>query len=296
MRKKNQKQMPLMDCGVEHPRAKALERISQILDSLPIITEMVLRDLTQGVKNHNTGAKGMSAEQVLRAATIKQTEGFSYEGLAFHLVDSRTYRNFCRIGIMQKGFKKSALCSNIKAISPETWENIQHVLIAYAEDKKVERGRQSRIDCTVVESNIHEPSDSTLLWDCVRVLTRKLMQIRERFDEVKVPFTDHRRRAKRRMLGIMHAKAKKVRKQRYVDLVKVTDKTLGYAQTAVAELTSASFSDPMKMIAAQGIAEYLKQIIPLAQGVIDQTRRRVLNDEQVPSSEKIVSIFEPHTD
>jgi len=288
--------MPLMDCGVEHPRAKALERISQILDSLPIITEMVLRDLTQGVKNHNTGAKGMSAEQVLRAAIIKQTEGFSYEGLAFHLVDSRTYRNFCRIGIMQKGFKKSALCSNIKAISPETWENIQHVLIAYAEDKKVERGRQSRIDCTVVESNIHEPSDSTLLWDCVRVLTRKLMQIRERFDEVKVPFTDHRRRAKRRMLGIMHAKAKKVRKQRYVDLVKVTDKTLGYAQTAVAELTSASFSDPMKMIAAQGIAEYLKQIIPLAQGVIDQTRRRVLNDEQVPSSEKIVSIFEPHTD
>jgi len=213
MRKKNQKQMPLMDCGVEHPRAKALERISQILDSLPIITEMVLRDLTQGVKNHNTGAKGMSAEQVLRAATIKQTEGFSYEGLAFHLVDSRTYRNFCRIGIMQKGFKKSALCSNIKAISPETWENIQHVLIAYAEDKKVERGRQSRIDCTVVESNIHEPSDSTLLWDCVRVLTRKPMQIRERFDEVKVPFTDHRRRAKRRMLGIMHAKAKKVRKQ-----------------------------------------------------------------------------------
>jgi len=238
----------------------------------------------------------MSAEQVLRAATIKQTEGFSYEGLAFHLVDSRTYRNFCRIGIMQKGFKKSALCSNIKAISPETWENIQHVLIAYAEDKKVERGRQSRIDCTVVESNIHEPSDSTLLWDCVRVLTRKPMQIRERFDEVKVPFTDHRRRAKRRMLGIMHAKAKKVRKQRYVDLVKVTDKTLGYAQTAVAELTSASFSDHMKMIAAQGIAEYLKQIIPLAQGVIDQTRRRVLNDEQVPSSEKIVSIFEPHTD
>ena len=288
--------MPLMDSGVEHPRAKALERISKMLDSLPIITEMVLQDLTRGVKNRHTGAEGMSAEQVLRAAIIKQTEGFSYEGLAFHLVDSRSYRNFCRIGIAQKGFKKSALCSNIKAISAETWENIHHVLIAYGEDKKVERGRQSRIDCTVVESNIHEPSDSTLLWDCVRVLTRKLVQIRECFEEVTFPFTDHRLRAKRRMLSIMHAKGPKARKQHYVDLLKVTDKTLGYAHTAVTELTSASFSEPMKMITAQGIAENLKQIIALMQGVIDQTRRRVLDGEKVPVSEKIVSIFEPHTD
>lgn len=122
---KNQQQLPLMDWGIKHPRAKALEQISQILDILPIITEMVLQDLTRGVKNRHTGAKGMSAEQVLRTAIIKQTEGFSYEGLAFHLVDSRTYRNFCRIDIMQKRFKKSTLCSNIKAISSETWENIQ---------------------------------------------------------------------------------------------------------------------------------------------------------------------------
>ena len=94
----------------------------------------------------------------------------------------------------------------------------------------------------------------------------------------------------------MHAKGPKARKQHYVDLLKVTDKTLGYAHTAVTELTSASFSEPMKMITAQGIAENLKQIIALMQGVIDQTRRRVLDGEKVPASEKIVSIFEPHTD
>ena len=83
---------------------------------------MVLQDLTYGVKDRNTGAESMSAEQVLRAAIIKQTEVFSYEGLALHLIDSCTYRNFCRIGFTHKGFKKSALCKNIKAISPSTWE------------------------------------------------------------------------------------------------------------------------------------------------------------------------------
>ena len=296
MRKKNQKQMPLMDSGVNHPRAEVFERISQILDCLPTISEMVLQDLTGGVKNRHTGAEGMSAEQVLRAAIIKQTEGFSYEELAFHLVDSRSYRNFCRIGIAHKGFKKSALCSNIKAISEQSWENIHRLVLAYAESQKVEKGKESRIDCTVVETNIHEPSDSSLLWDCVRVLTRKLLQINEHFEEVKVQFSDHRRRAKKRMLGIMNAKNKKVRMQRYVDLLKVTEKTLGYAQSAVVVLGSSVLRDPMKMIMAEGIIAELKRIILLTQGVMDQTRRRVLNGEKVAASEKIVSIFEPHTD
>lgn len=79
MSKKTQKQMPLMPCDIEHPRANELGRISQILDAIPTITEMVLQDLTHCVKNRNRGAEGMSAEQVMRAAIIKQTEGFSCE-------------------------------------------------------------------------------------------------------------------------------------------------------------------------------------------------------------------------
>ena len=144
MRKKNQEQMPLMPCEIEHPRAKELDRISKLLDSIPTITDMVLQDLTDGVKNRHCGAQGMTAEQVLRAAIIKQTEGFSYEELAFHLVDSRTYRNFCRIGITHKGFKKSALCKNIKRISPETWESINRLLVAYGDDKEIEKGKELR--------------------------------------------------------------------------------------------------------------------------------------------------------
>lgn len=295
MRKKNQKQMPLMPCDIEHPRAKELDRISQILDSIPTITEMVLQDLTHGVKNRNTGAEGMSAEQVLRAAIIKQTEGFSYEELAFHLMDSRTYRNFCRIGVIHKGFKKSALCKNIKALSPETWESIHRLVVAYGEDKKIEKGKETRIDCTVVCSNIHEPSDSSLLWDSVQVLTRLLLKVKEQLG-VKVYFTDHRRRAKRRMLGVLNAKNKNIRVKQYKDLLKVSEKTIGYSKKAASVLASHAFNDPMGMVLAMTIEKDLEEMIPLAERIIDQTTRRVIHGEQVPSTQKVVSIFEPHTD
>jgi transposase, IS5 family len=295
MRKKSQKQMPLMPSDIQHPRAKELDRISKILDSIPTITDMVLQDLTHGVTNRHCGAQGMTAEQVLRAAIIKQTEGFSYEELAFHLVDSRTYRNFCRIGITHKGFKKSALCKNIKAISPATWESINRLLVAYGDDKKVEKGREARIDCTVVCSNIHHPLDSALLWDSVRVLTRTLKKMQEDLG-INFAFTDHLRRAKRRMLGILNANKERIRVKRYKDLLKVTEKTVSSSKSAIPVLDSYISRDPAKVALAMAMSAYLKELIPLVERVMDQTTRRVIYDEQVPASEKVVSLFEPHTD
>jgi len=153
MHKKNQKQMPLNPANVDHPHAKILEGISRFLDDKPIITDMVFQDLTKGRILKRTGADGMTAEQVLRAAIVKQLEGFAYEALAFHLIDSTCYRNFCRIPFSHKGFKKSALGKNIKSISGETWEAINNILIGNARDKGIEKGRESRIDCTVVVSH-----------------------------------------------------------------------------------------------------------------------------------------------
>lgn len=105
MRKKNQKQMPLMIAGIDHPHAAELESIRQILDDNPIINEMVWQDLTLNLKKPGGGANGMTAEQVIRAAIIKQMEEFSYEDLAFHLLDSVCYRSFCQIGFADKGFQ-----------------------------------------------------------------------------------------------------------------------------------------------------------------------------------------------
>jgi len=295
MRKKNQKQMPLMPSNIDHPRARELDRISQILDSIPTITDMVLQDLTHDIKNRTRGAEGMTAEQVLRAAIIKQTEGFSYDALAFHLSDSTTYRNFCCIGLINKGFKKSALCKNIKAISPETWESINRLLTAYGEDKNIEKGKEVRIDCTVVCSNIHEPSDSSLLWDSTRVLTRILKKMKEELG-INILFTDHTRRAKRRSLAILNAKSKKARVKPYKDLIKITVKTVSYSKSAADVLDCCDFADTRDMALAMAMMKDLEEMIPLAEQVIDQTSRRIINDEKVPAREKVFSIFEPHTD
>jgi len=295
MRKKIQKQMPLMITGIDHKHAQELEGINKILDDNPTITKMVWQDLTCNITGSVSGANGMTAEQVIRAAIIKQMEEFSYEDLAFHLLDSVSYRSFCRIGFADKGFQKSALCQNIKSITAETWEAINRILASYGADKKIEKGRETRIDCTVVASNIHAPSDSSLLWDCLRVLTRKLCQVNKQFD-IGVNFTNHTKRAKRRMLGVLNAKNKKIRKQQYQDLLTVTKKTLNYAESAVALLDASSLKQPSQMISAQRVSGDMKHLIELTEKLIHQTVRRVIDGETVPVSEKIVSIFEPHTD
>ena len=134
MRKKRQKQLPLMHSMVDHPHAQELQRISAILKSHPTIDQLALQDLTANVRFANCGAQGMSAEQVVRSAIIKQMNQFSYEQLAYHLVDSRCYRNFCKIGIADKGFGSSTLCDNIKALHAETWEAINRILVDYAKE------------------------------------------------------------------------------------------------------------------------------------------------------------------
>jgi IS5 family transposase len=291
MRKKHDNQMSLMITSIDHPRAKELEAISNFLDRNPIISDMVWQDLTRNIENAQKGAHGMNAEQVLRAAIVKQTEGFSYEDLSFHILDSRCYRTFCRIGLTHRGFKKSALAAAIKAISAQTWEAINRILTAYAEEKKLEKGREVRIDCTVVSSNIHEPSDSELLWDAVRVITRLLSQLKECEKALSLHFSDHSRRAKRRMLAIQHAKSSKVRKKLYQDLLKVTHKTINYAKNVIA--LSATMSVSSHSIS---LLDDLQEIVSLTQRVINQTTRRVFHGEQLPAHEKVVSLFEPHTD
>jgi IS5 family transposase len=290
MRKISEKQMPLMPTKIDHPQAEELDAISRILDRNPIIYDLAMQDLSSGSEKSKAGARGMTAEQVVRAAIVKQMFEFSYKDLAFHLIDSVSLRRFCFIGIADNGFKKSVLCNNIKAISPGTWEAINRCLIRFAKDENIEKGREVRIDCTVVESNIHSPSDSTLLWDSVRVLARILRKAKELLPRSGIRFQDHTHRAKRRMLNVQYGKNKKQRKSHYLDLLKVTRSTVAYAHEAVDLL---QFN---QSIVARMLSLDLKQTAALALQVIDQTEKRILQGLTLPAAEKIVSIFEPHTD
>ncbi len=292
MRKKKQKQMPLMEPASAHPQERELEIISQIIDHTPTICEYVLQDLNEGkVRKRNTGAEGMSAEQVLRAAVVMQLYSFTYEQLSFHMVDSRALRRFCRIGFADKGFGKSALNANIKKISPRTWQRIFQDLLIQAKNENIDKGRKARIDCTVVETNIHKPLDSVQLFDGVRVLTRLLYKARDAFG-IHVVFTDHQRRAKRRMVGIQYAKTKKQRLALYKDLLKVTQKTIGYAINAEQVLGALS---PASIVVLE-LLNPIKHYGDLAKQVYDQTYRRVIQGESVAAEQKVVSIFEDHTD
>jgi IS5 family transposase len=292
MRKKSKKQMPLMPAATDHPQAIELENISRILDANPTICDLAMQDLCEvNKKDRRSGARGMTADQVVRAAIAKQMLSFTYKELAFHIIDSNSLRRFMRIGIADKGFKKSVLNKNVKALSPQTWEAINAQIVQYADDEKIEKGRQVRIDCTVVESNIHEPTDSSLLWDSVRVLTRLLHRAKEDFG-LRVLFQDHSRRAKRRLLGIMNSRSKKDRKSKYADLIKVTNKSIGYAQSAIEAIDNvASIGHGLVALRLD-----LNQYSQLAARVIDQTQRRVMLGEDVPASDKVVSLFETHTD
>ena len=292
MREKYQRQMPLMPEVASHIQTRELEAISGILDSNPIISELTLQDLCKRrLTASRAGAKGMSAEQVVRAAIVMRIYTMTYKELAFHLVDSQSIRRFCRIGIADKGFKKSVLNKNIKALSAETWEAIHREVLGYAKEAKIEKGRVARIDCTVVESNIHEPSDSSQLNDCVRVLSRLQQQVVD-FGLGRFGYHDHRRVAKRRMVTIQYARNKDERRKPYVDLIKYTKKTLASANRAIERLKTVGADN----LAALGLLLGLQRYVNLTARVIDQTERRVIKDEKVPASEKVVSIFEEHTD
>lgn len=294
MRETIHHQRPLMQAPVKHFHADELDAISHILNSNPEISRLVFNDILGKNVSSKTGCPGMSADQILRALIVKQMNGFSYDELAFHLADSITYRRFCNLGAMDGNPSKSALQQNISRITHETLEKINRIILRAAREKDVEKGRKARIDCTVTETNIHPPTDSSLLFDCVRTLARLLGEASEIID---IPFSDHTRRAKRRLNNILNSRKKNIRDNHYKDLLKVTNLTMNYASLATEALREIDPVDDFNgWLLASALSKELERYIELTRKVITQTKRRVFNDESVPPEDKVVSIFEPHTD
>lgn len=288
MRKTIAPQLGLVARPVDHPHAHELARISQILDKLPETAELVAKSLVRGTQGKRAGRAGMSGEQVLRCTILKQMLSWSYAALAFHLVDSPTYRAFCRIGLMDQAPKKSTLADNIKRVKPEAMEQVNRLIIAKAKKAGVEGGKKVRIDSTVIDANIHHPLDSHLLFDVVRVLTRILKSSRKLSSRVR--FSNHTKRAKRRMLDVVNARSMALRVPIYRELVQITQWTMDYAEQTAAVLSTLS------NFHAWAASDQLHHYLELGKKVVAQTERRVFRDESVPANEKIVSIFEPHTD
>jgi IS5 family transposase len=266
-----------------HRQGKELQAISKILDANPTLAEQVLQDLQSDPRR---GAPGMSGEQILRCAIAKQLKGLSYDQLAYQLESSLDLRDFCRFSF-QPAPKRSTLADNISRISPVLWKKVAEELVQWAVRSGLEKGRKVRIDATPVECNIHHPTDSRLLCDCVRVLTRLLGQLSAQLDLV---WSDHSRRARKRHLEIVNSRRQTQRLGPYRDLLAVTRMTRCYVDRACS--AAADVCDP----AVCKLVSKLRHFAELTDRVIDQTERRVLQGESVPAAEKVVSIFEEHTD
>ena len=288
MRQQRIIQASLFENSAEHEIGRELEAMSQLLDRHYELIDLVMKDL-RGCEVRATGHDGLSAETVLRCALLKQYRQLSYEELAFHLEDSASFIVFARLPLDWSP-KKSVLHKTISAIRAQTWETINRALIRYARQEKREDGMVARIDSTVTEALMHEPSDNSLLWDAVRMMVRLLKQANELPGGARIVWRNHCRLAKRRARAIQHCRGEKRRAKLYRDLIEATRATVAALERARQRLA--------RCIAIEAIAWHseVEHYLPLVARLINQTERRVLEGETVPASEKLVSLFEPHAD
>jgi IS5 family transposase len=294
MRRKYHPQRSLFHVVARSEIGRELDEVSKILDANPEILEAVLQDLV-GSARADHGRQGLTAEQVLRSALLKQSQKLTYEELEFHLGDSQAFRAFARLQVNQFP-ARSALQENIASLSESTWEKIHRVVLEHARAEGIENGQTVRIDTTVVDADIHDPTDSTLLRDGVRVLTRYLLAGKDFTPRPAYRFRDHRRGVKKRVLTIQNARTDEVRVRAYRELLRYAERVRGYSVEAIRGLRDWAGEPACDQFRARGLADRIERILGLFDRVIDQTERRVLRGEKVPASEKVVSLFEEHTD
>jgi IS5 family transposase len=288
MRQERTVQATIFEVFARHEIGGELKAISQWLDRQPALMGLVAGDLRRdGLRE--TGRKGLPAEAVLRCALLKQQRQLSYEELAFHLEDSASFRAFARLPLAWSP-KKSVLHQTICAIRPETWEAVNRALLASAQQDKLESGATVRIDSTVTAALMHEPSDSALLWDAVRVMTRLLRQAAALPGAPALQWRDRRRLAKKRARAIEYSRGKDKRRQLYRELIAATRATQAALQDAVERLAD------LAGIAAMRWRARVDHYQPLIERILSQSERRVLDGLAVPAGEKLVSLFEPHAD
>jgi IS5 family transposase len=204
-----------------------------------------------------------------------------------------TLRRFCLFGDGDVPVFKT-FQDNIKKLSPESLEAVNQALLAVACKKKVEAGSVVRIDCTAVETNIHYPTDNSLLWDGARVATRLIQEACQEFLP-GLRFPNRLRIVKRLHFRIVNAKGKHAVKKR----LQAFRRLFGYGEEVLAALREVAAA--LGQVAGgspelKALHNEIGELEPLFAQVLNQGKRRVLEGEKLPAGEKVFSIFEPHTD
>jgi len=276
-----------------------LQTISAFLDRQKDMIEQIQRDLTRGLKRAGTGRNGLTPQQVLRSLVLMRVKNWHYRELRERIADGYTLRQFTDFHC-QPVPRHDAFHRGFNRLTPKTLKAINELLVQAAVELKLEDGQKLRVDTTVVQTDIHHPTDNTLLWDVVRVVTRLMGRLAAAMKCRRIKgFRNRTRSARRRMQEIQRMTVRQRQAQqtgKYRTLIGIAETVVEGARTALEDIGKTRGKD---LIAEMAIAETRKQIehfCGLGSRVIDQARRRVLDGEQVANAEKIYSIFEPHTD
>jgi len=275
-----------------------LQSISNFIDSHRELIEVVRRDLERGLKNPATGRSGLSAPQVLRSLALQRVKNWDYRELRERIADGYTLRRFTNF-YSRCVPKHDAFNRAFNRLTPETLRALNNAIVQAAVALDLEDGSKLRVDTTVVETDIHHPTDSTLLWDSVRVITRLIGRLDELLPQGVGRFANRTRRARRRMQEIQRMTPKQRQRRqvrKYRDLIRTTEGVVQNAREVLKTTSKVRAIDALKDIAIQDLRGQIEHHCGLSLQVINQARRRVLEKESVPNEQKIYSIFEPHTD
>jgi transposase, IS5 family len=254
-------------------------------------------------KSRTRGRPGTPAEVVLRLLLLKHMRNWSYRVLEREVRANLVYRQFTRVGA-QKVPDAKTLGKLALALGPEIIEQIHRRVVAIACEKRIVRGRRLRVDTTVVETDIHYPTDSSLLGDGVRVLTRAMKRIAEITGRAGTRLRDRSRAVGYQVRQIARSSRSRI-PQRGQERLKVcyrkllyhTARVVGQAKRFAAEVATRRKRAPslLQQIALEAQRAYLERMIPLVQQVMHQARERIFKgNTHVPG--KLVSLFEPHTE
>ena len=275
-----------------------LEQILEFVTRNAALVETVRQQLDDGLKEPQTGRRGLTAEQTILSLILMRVKNWDYRELAERIADGYTLRQFTRFNSNPVP-KHDAFNRAHNRLTPALVERINDLVIQAAVEAKLEDGNALRVDSTVVETNIHWPTDATLLWDAVRVLTRLIGRLREIAGKDVPRFPNRKRSARRRMQKLQRMTAAQRESQQvstYRQLLAITQEVLGNARLSVDATARSGGKNLALALVIETLRKEISGFCRLADQVVDQARRRVIYGEQVPTGEKIYSIFEPHTD
>lgn len=268
--------------------------IGLILEASPRILDIAHRDFSRVLSKSEYGRGGYTSEQILRSIVVMFVEEKSYRDTVVLAENSEFLRNFIKLG-NQAMMDFTFLCKAYTALSEETWKAINEALSGYAKKQEKITAEKLRIDTTAYETNIHYPTDSSLLWDSYRTSARLMKDVSDEMRQIGLTHRFHTKKVRKLALYISRNSGKKEKgvqqkiKSTYRKLIERARWIVSVGEVATKLLSGGNLK-------AMAVAAELKHYLPIEKKIIKQAERRIIMGEQVPSAEKVYSLFEEHTE